>query len=392
MNRVLVLGTYREPSGYGEAATEAVLALDAAGVDVACRAIQFTPGGGAPLRLQELERKSFPGGADFTLFVSPPYAQQYVREAGICVGSFYTETRPLPSVWATRANQMDAQVVPCGLQKRVLEEDPFFKKPVYTVPVSCDPAVYDRGYQTRRDIAEFCRGRFTFYTIGEHVKRKGFALLLRAFLTEFSQRDPVGLVIKTGLPGVSPAKLHERIRSEIQRIEDTVHSYRSPPIALVTERLDREELLGLHCAADAFVQPSYGEAVGLPARDACFFGKTPIVTAAGGYLEYVDDACGYLVSCRPVPVFDDNPVHSELFSGRRFWDEPDLLALRAAMRRAFEDVEGRKALGREGRARASGFSRERVGARLVEVFHDVQQAPASHRAELRKSGGLPAGG
>lgn len=388
MNRVLVVGTYREPSGYGEAATEAALALDAAGADVACRAIQITPGGAAHPRLAELERKAFPGGADYSLWVAPPYAHQYNRAAGVCVGSFYTETRPLPSAWATRANQMDAQVVPCRLMADALRASPHFRRPAFVVPVSCDPAVYARDYPTRPDLAAFCRGRFTFYTVGEYVKRKGFALLLRAFLAEFTQRDPVGLVVKTGLPGVAPARLFDRVRAEVERVRETVQAHRAPPVALVTDRLTREELLGLHCAADVFVQPSYGEAVGLPARDACFFGKTPVVTAAGGYLEYVDAACGYPVPCRPVPVFDDSPVHRELFTGRQVWDEPDLLALRAAMRSAFEDRAGREARGREGRARAPGFSRERVGARLMEVFRDVQATPAGG-AELRQPGGVP---
>lgn len=388
--KVLVLGTYREPSGYGEAATEAGLALDAAGADVACRAIQFTPGGSAHHRLVELEKKRFPGGPDVTFTLAPPYAQEYLRQGGLNIGSFYAETRPLPASWASRAAALDAQVVPCGLMARILKEDPRFGKPVYTVPVSCDPAVYDRDYGTRQDIAEFCRGRFVFYTVGEYVKRKGFALLFRAFMSEFSHKDPVGLLVKTSLPGVAPDKVRAKVQQDVAQIEGTIQAYRHAPVAVVPERLSREELLGLHCAAHCFVQPSYGESVGLPARDACFYGKTPVVTAAGGFLEYVDDACGYLVPARPVPVFDDCPTHRELFHGRAVWDEPDLLALRAAIRRAFEDGAGREARGREGRRRAAGFSRERVGARLLEAFADVK-ASASGGQELRHAGRVPSG-
>lgn len=390
MKKVLVVGTYREPSGYGEAATEAALALDAAGADVACRAVQLTPNGQAHPRLEELERKSFPGGPDYTLQLCPPYCQQYVREAGVNVGSFYAETRPLPAAWAARANQLDAQVVPCGLMRQVLEADPHYRKPVYTVPVSCDPAVYAREYPAPEGLLDFCRGRFVFYTVGEYVKRKGFALLFRAFLAEFSERDPVALLVKTSLPGVPKDRVEARVNAEVRKLQETVQARRAAPVGVLGGRLTRDELFGLHQACDCFVQPSYGEAVGLPARDACLFGKTPVVTAAGGYLEYVDDRCGWLVPCRPVPVFDDTPVHRELFTGRRVWDEPDLLALRAAMRQAFEDRPGREARGRDGRARAPGLSRERLGARLLGVFSDVQ-ASAPGRPQLRQPGGVPAG-
>lgn len=389
--KVLVLGTYREPSGYGEAATEAALAIDAAGADVACRAFQLTPNGACHPRLAELERKSFPGGPDVTLQLAPPYLQSYVREGGRNVGSFYAETRPLPAPWAGLAAQMDAQVVPCGLMADVLRADRRFKKPVYTVPVSCDAAAYGREYPTRPDIADFCKGRFVFYTVGEFVRRKGFTQLFRAFLAEFGHADPVGLLVKTGLPGHDAEKVRARVQQEVAMVEGTTKAFRHAPVAVVADRLSRDELLGLHQAAHCFVQPSFGEAVGLPARDACFFGKTPVVTAAGGYLEYVDAACGYPVACRPVPVFDDCSVHAELFSGRAVWDEPDLLDLRRAMRLAFEDRATREARAAVGRARAAAFSRERIGGRLLEVFADVQASAAASGGRVVQPRGVPEG-
>jgi glycosyltransferase involved in cell wall biosynthesis len=371
--RVLVCSVYRESSGYGQAARDLILALDAAGADVACRPVQFTHGRHTEHpRIAELERKSFPGGSDVIFQHLPPYAQQYVGRGGLNVGSFYTETHPLPASWSARAALMDMQVVPTRQMRDTLLTAPHYRKPVAVVPLPCDPAKFRRDYPVPEKVREFGRGRFLFYTVGEHARRKNLSGLLRAFFAEFRPWEPVGLVVKTGIAGKAPDEAARHVWADVDGVRKGAKVAAHAPLLVLTDRLTDDELNGLHRGCDVFVQPSFGEAWSIPAFDALGFGKTPVVTAEGGYLEYVDDETGWLTPGRREPVFAEGDVHAELFTGRQTWTVPDLLALRAQMREAYEDGALRARKAEKAKDRVESFSHERVGAQLLRVLQDGQ--------------------
>lgn len=377
--RVLVAGLYREPSGYGRAAQDLILALDEAGADVACRPVQLTHNQQTNHpRIRELERKSFPGRSDVLFQHCPPYLMQYCGRGGLNIGSFYTETSPLPLNWVSHASLLDMQVVPTQLMRDTLLESPHYHKPAVVVPLPCDASKYERQFDAPENVRDFGRGRFLFYTVGEWVKRKNTSGLLKAFFAEFKSWEPVGLVIKTGIAGQTAAQVQQTVLNEIDLVRKGTKLATTAPVMLITERLTDDELMGLHQACDVFVQPSCGEAWSIPAFDALGFGKTPIVTMDGGYREYVDDSVGWLTPGRREPVFGEGEVHAELFTGRQTWMAPDLLALQQQMRQAYEDAELRTAKAARGLDRVKMFSHANVGQQLLKVFRDGQQA-------LRKS-------
>lgn len=379
--RIAYLSVHRDGSGYSEAAQQTMLALEEAGQQVAVRPLKYNlhkPN--LPERILAMELRSF-DGYDVVIQHLPPYDLRYDARAGLNVGMFYAETDPMPLAWASRASLMDLLIVPCERMKEILLHSGV-RVPIEVLPIPLDLERYNPTPAAWEDIVSIKRGRFLFYTIGELVRRKNLAGLLRAFHAEFRPWEPVGLVIKASVGGEPPAEVMKHVETiclETKRhlkIYPRLDQYIAEEV--VPHRLSDAELLGLHQACDCFVQPSFAESWSLPALDALALGRTPIVSDAGGYREYLDSTTGWLVPTRAEAVFGEGDTHVELFSGRQTWDSPDLLALQRAMREAYSRPDLRSQKAARGLERARTLSRQRVGSQLAEVLvRHVRQKTAS---------------
>jgi glycosyltransferase involved in cell wall biosynthesis len=372
--KALYLGCYAGYSGYAQAALDTILALDAAGVKVAARHVMTHPRQRElPEAVRLMERTKF-ATYDAVIHHLPPYMASYDARAGLNVTVFYTETHPLPKIWAARAALMDLVLAPSDYEVGVIKGAMAklgSPTAVEKVHIPCDVSRYERSYSSR-SAEKLNDGRFTFYTIGELVARKNLAGLLRAFYSEFSPHEPVKLVVKTNLVGLSPAEVEAKVGAVVREAKENLKLYRDESVydmeRVVLGSLPEADLMALHAACDCYVQPSRGESWNIPAHDAMGMGKTPILTACGGHLEYLDDATGWLVPARPEPVSGDWSVHPELYNARQTWHAPDLLSLRKAMREAYENPALRKQKSDAGRDRVYDFSHEAVGQRLRGVL------------------------
>lgn len=109
-----------------------------------------------------------------------------------------------------------------------------------------------------------------------------------------------------------------------------------------------------------------------PAFDSVGFGRTPIVPASTGYLGYADGSVGWVVPARRVPCFGATDTLGDLCRGDEAWWEPDIFALRAAMRECFARPDLRAAKAARGLDRVAQFSPVVVGRRLREVLERAQ--------------------
>jgi glycosyltransferase involved in cell wall biosynthesis len=215
------------------------------------------------------------------------------------------------------------------------------KRPVGVVPHAVDTTKFERSYKPL-DIPDV-RGSFVFYFVGECIIRKNLIALLKAFHTEFAPWEPVSLVIKTGLPGVSPQEVGQLISEMCRNVKYNLKLY--PPEkyhreVIITERLAEEDLMRLHVACDCFVNASHGEAACLSLYDALGVGNPVITTAYGGPGEIVTRASGWLVPYRMEPCFAAvQGALPELYSARENWASPNPIKLQEAMREAFENRE-----------------------------------------------------
>lgn len=379
---VLVIGCYRDGgSGYARAAADNIMALDAAGANVVCRPLCLGPAVDPVYpELAEFETRRLPY-FDAVLQHIPPYAMHYCAEAGVNVGAFYFETHPIPSPWVSRACLMDTMMLPCDEMVEQFKSLPHYepRMNIFKMPIPSNVNRYECSYKPVPKFEAYKDGgRFLFYTIGEFVRRKNFSGLLRAYYAEFRQNEPVGLVVKASLMDKTPEEVNALVAMTCQEVMRGMKIHNTPPVFIVSDRLPEEQLMALHLACDCFVQPSMGEGWSIPAFDALAFGKTPIVTDAGGYKEYLDDSVAWMVPGRREPVFAEGDVHADLFTGRQTWCAPDLLHLRKCMRQAYEEKSFREEKASRGLARACDFSYEAIGPQLMKALaQNVRQRVGS---------------
>lgn len=382
--KVLFLGVYRDGTGWGVAATRYILALDAAGVDVVCRPLKLndsTPS--LPDRILELEAKSAVG-CNVVIQNILPHLMDYQGQFDLNIGLYFSETDSLRySSWNDRLNQMD-MVWGCNEQMRRAARESFVDVPFEVIPIPADIERYSRSWEplaALRPLKE--EGNFVFYTIGEMVRRKNLAGLLKAFHTEFDPQEPVSLVIKTSKPGMPPHETRRHVEAFCNEIKRGLKLYEGGKVehykgeVVITEHLADEDMLRLHAACDCFVQPSYGEAWSLGAFDAMAMGKTPIVTKCTGFTEYVSKQTGWLVDGVEDSVFGVDDSFIDLYTGKEIWMAVDQKELRRAMREAYEDEGHRREKAQAGIVRATDFSYLAVGTRmcqtLLEALHERRE-------------------
>ncbi len=377
--KVLFVGNVRDGTGYSVAGANYVLALDRVGVDVVYRNIKLNNEvHELPPRILELEKKSSSG---CNVVVQHSLPHHFVSDSRLVnVGLFAWETSSFrTSSWADRLNLMDAVWV-VNRQQADACKSSGVKRPVYVAPHTCDTSRYERSYEPFGPLAEYRRrGDFLFYTIGEFSRRKNLAALVKAFHIEFDPDEPVQLVIKASVPGRTPTQAAVELQKICQRGKDGLKlraNYKDE--ILVTERHTDEQVMSLHDTCSCGVFPSRGEAWCQPAFDSMAMGKTPIVTNWGGFQDYLNNDCGWLVDCRLEPVFGMNESFGDLYTGKEDWAEIDCRHLASAMREAFEDRSKREDRAARGISRAYQFDYDTIGSRLKkELTSYVQKATES---------------
>lgn len=370
--KILFIGHFREGSGWANSAIDYVLAMDSVGLDVVPRTVKLggTPGP-LPERFLELEKKSS-RDCNVAISFTLPHHFEYHGAFDLNIGLYSVETSDFrASGWARKINMLDEAWVPCEAAQHASGSSGV-EIPVHVIPHTFNTGKYKKDYGTFPN-HEICEN-FTFYTIGEFVRRKNLADLVKAFHLEFRRSEPVALAIKTSKFGMPPDKM----RGEVQKFCDEVKSglklYKNlndyKKEVIITDRLSEEQLYSLHQTADVFVLPSRGEACGIPAVDGMAFGKTPIVTEFTGLSEYVPSRCGYHVDSNSDHVFGTN--HDDtfpfLFCGREQWENVDIRDLRSAMRQAYEDKQLRKEKATNCKQHLETLSYESVGQLIKETL------------------------
>lgn len=383
--RCLYISHHRDHTGYAQAAIDYVLALDRVGVDVVPRPFKLNSRQGKlPPRLLELEQKSSKG-CDVAIYHTLPQYADFNGRFRKNIALFASETSHFrQTVWADRLNCMDEVWAINRAQKQACL-DSGVKVPIHVVPHTADMAKYERGYDQLEALRPYKdQGEFLFYAIGESVRRKNFQGLLKAFHSEFHSNEPVRLVVKTDCPGMGTEELRgnlTKLSADVRKGMKRGHEEHKEEVWLL-DRLTDEGMMRLHATCDCFVLPSFGEAWCIPAFDAMAMGKTPIVPAHTGFLDYVSDKEGWLVPSREEPVFGVSEGPDDLYTGYETWGAVDLLALRRCMREAYEG-KGRAKKAAQCLEKAYLFSYEEVGAamrKLLENDHPPLAGPGS--AEL----------
>lgn len=358
MIRLLYSGQFRDPSGYGKAALMYLKALDdfrgkhQDKIDFRINCIQYegssvlSPADAALVAQYELDdydkREAWIADGPFLFvghhlinsLVSEPSNQPYLHRADRVICMTVWETSRLPKLWTeiAKAGDIDSLIVPCEWNGFVFEECTGL--PVYTLPhvVPYAPEV------PRVPIVPGC---CNFLAVSQWIYRKGWDVLIKAYLMEFHGNPDACLIVKSYRSNTS-AEERQYIKDNIAEMREQVfvapgvHS--DARILFIGDLLPDADMERLYAGADVFVLLSRGEGFGLPYSEAISRGLPVICPVKGGHVDFVDLENAYTVSG------GWEPCHTQglFYTSDMQWYEPSTAETREALRQAFDDWKADK--------------------------------------------------
>ena len=284
------------------------------------------------------------------------------------VGCTMFETDRLPAGWAEQCNLADEVWVPssfnietfkkAGVEPHRLKILPFG---INARPYMEETAVYNVPG----------RKAFNFLSIFDWTPRKGWDVLLEAYLRTFTQEDDVSLTIRTypAIKGQAPI---------VQQINDFIlargfDKNKIAEIILIPDFVKEKEMPSLYRAADAYVMPTRGEGFGLPFIEAMATGLPTIGTNWSAHVDFMNAANSYLIDIDGlVNVPEDMTKLSYFYTSDQKWAQPSVSHLGELMRHVVDHPQEARAKGRQAQLDISTrWNIDRMATALFELAQDI---------------------
>lgn len=326
---ILYSSVFRDGTGYAKAASNFVRKLQDEGHFVQCHVQKLSARDEEPpphIKFDKLPHY------DVCIQHTLPCFWEYRKDLGKNIGLFaYDNSSGLPETWAEHIKMMDEVWVIGSIESENAVEDAIsgYKPRIRHI---AQPS-FASDYEGEFNVLPF-RQRlgddFTFYSVGEFNRRKGWIHLFKCFYTAFTMDDPVQLVCKTDQPDAL-AKIAAEVR-------EVMGAPNHRPETIIRERLTDRQMLDLHYSCDCYVSCSLGEAWNMPLFDAVAMGKPVVSNYNYGPSLYVPPEC----IVEREKCSEQACVGQPPFSIRENWLIPDERAICGLMRRMFEDAKFRR--------------------------------------------------
>jgi glycosyltransferase involved in cell wall biosynthesis len=289
------------------------------------------------------------------------------------IGFWAWELERLPSYWSYSYSFYDEIWASTKFAKKAFEADKL--RPVRLMPMAV--VVPERSRPLSRRELMIPEGSFTFlfmFDFRSFLERKNPEAVVRAFELAFPHGDEnVLLLIKTQGGDLNP--------DEWFKLKNICTD---PRISLRDLVLEREEVVELVRASDAFVSLHRSEGFGRGPAEAMLLGKPTILTDYSGTADFADTDCAYPVDFTLVTV--DVGDYPGVESQR--WADASVEHAAEHMRRVAQGDEGVQAVGERARARiVELYSPEVVGRHMLQGIADLRggqkKLPASSNRSAR---------
>lgn len=178
--------------------------------------------------------------------------------------------------------------VPCEQNAKLLRDSGVPEDRVHVVPHPYRED--DMIHACTRRSPGMHRGQKRFYSIGRWEPRKGFSLLMAAFLHAFGPGDNATLTIKWSGSGLWPQYPSPEQAWEHLNVFGAKHRWKEDEarraITLIDGRVTRSKIVELHYRNNIYVSSSHGEAFNLSAYDAKLAGNNLVYVPWGGVCDF----------------------------------------------------------------------------------------------------------
>lgn len=267
------------------------------------------------------------------------------------------ETDRIPDTWVPELNKFNEVWVQSAFNKESFISSGV-KVPLRLIPNFFDTGQYNpQGPKLSLPITE----SFAFLSVFDLKERKGYDVLLLAFLNEFSRKDDTALIIKIRDNGKSD-KVEELIAAHPKP------NHEQPPVYMIDHMLSPSEMMGLYRTCDAFVLPTRGEGWGRPFFEAMLMELPSIGTNWSGHTDFMNDSNSFMVNVERLEKISHN--ENEQFIGH-YWAEPSVADLQSKMRLVRSRRKTAREMGR--RAREELLSKYSMGETAKKVIHEISK-------------------
>ncbi|MBZ4654816.1 MAG: glycosyl transferase family 2 [Peptococcaceae bacterium] len=366
--KIKLLGPLDDVTGYGEVARQLALVMQDLGVDVSvqpqnwgCTHIELPPELDKRIKIMK-HLKQTP--ESFFYVNVPPF---FKRQGKPVIGLTMSEVDGIPEKWVKACNSVDFVLVPSRFNLETFQQSGVQPEKLKVVPLGINSTYFTP--EGPKFTFPPAHSLFTFLSIGEWTPRKGFDILIRAFVQEFSRDDDVCLVLKCHCNGSDYDPSGNKIQKEIKGIVAREKKSAPPRIFHIPQTLPSQDMPALYRMAQCFVLATRGEGWNVPVFEALACGVPVLVTNWSAYLDFLNEENAYLINVdalEPVP-FCGIPT-DEIYQGHR-WARPNIEHLRYLMRYVYENYAEARNKAAAGQSTVSKHLRwDLCGKRIIQHF------------------------
>ncbi|CAM8893002.1 unnamed protein product [Rhodiola kirilowii] len=311
---------------------------------------------------------SEPGAWNPPLFNTVPCPPADYGSFLAVIGRTMFETDSVNEEHVKRCNHMSYVWVPTDFHVRTFVKSGVEAKKVVKVVQAVDVSFFDPLKYEPLDLSSVAepvlglglpkKNAFVFLSVFKWEYRKGWDVLLSAYLKEFSADDNVVLYLLTN-PYHSDRNFGNKIVDYVKnsKLEKPLSGW--APIYVIDAHIAQSEFPRVYKAGNAFVLPSRGEGWGRPLVEAMAMSLPVIATNWSGQTEYLTEENGYPLIVESISEVTEGP-----FKGH-FWADPSKDHLRILMRQVMSIVDDGKLKGKKAREDMIKFFSPAIVARIV---------------------------
>jgi glycosyltransferase involved in cell wall biosynthesis len=239
---------------------------------------------------------SFKHNVIYTMMESRNVGKPFVDQCNFFYNSCWTPTKYYEDKLKEAGVEIPIKIVPIGIDKIYIKENikeefklnykVFSKREVYPNPT---------GYK--------------FLSVFRWNYKKGYDVLIKSFLREFSYKDNVSLVIISKHAAMNRGKqFSEAVEKEMREVIDANSNIDSPPIYWSEDNISHEEMPSMYAIGDCFCLPSRGDGQCLPALEASRMGLPTILPYHTAFTDYVSEDTSFKFDVDGWEICNNNPL------------------------------------------------------------------------------------
>jgi len=222
-----------------------------------------------------------------------------------------------------KLNLFDEIWVPTNFAKDLFKKNGVHP-PIHIMPLGVDVNRYTPtrkvfNFKSSED-DELVEGDFVFLSVFKWGYRKGYDILLKAFMEEFSFKDRVRLLLVSRAEAFNnPNQIvndFNGIRQSVNKSDEEL-----PRIDLYDKEINERDMPSVYGAADAFVLVSRGEGFGLPFCEAGASGMPVIASNCSGHSDFLNESNSFLVEPDGYTTAQTTGHMSKLAKHCRFYED-----------------------------------------------------------------------